>query len=356
MKGIPVNGLKVGDCLSKDVFNDLGNIILSEGTQITEKHLAYFKRHQIDFVYIAEEVKRVEEASAYKLLTDEKYRQLSFCYRNVLDVYKDTFFKVQEGVMDADSLESLKTSLTPLLEELLKDNDVLGSLRLVSLEEDYQLTHAVNVSMLGAMIGKWLSLDLPTIREIALAGLLHDIGKAQISPALLLKKEEITPSESKIFQSHTQKGYELLKGNPNISKEVLAGVLFHHERSNGKGYPSGLTDEQTPYLARIIAVADVYDAVTSDRVYKDGVSAFTAFSIIKDESFAGLDPAISEVFLSNIAAYFINNRVKLSDGNVGRVVYVNKYALNRPLIRLDNDDYVDLSMDYSIQVDEVMML
>jgi HD-GYP domain-containing protein (c-di-GMP phosphodiesterase class II) len=196
-------------------------------------------------------------------------------------------------------------------------------------------------------------MDNESIYTVALAGMLHDIGKALVDHNILFKPDRLSAYEMSNMKEHSKFGYEIIKNNPTVPREVLAAVLFHHERSDGKGYPSGLIEDQTPFLARIIAVSDVFDAITSDRVYKQKVSSFKAFSIIKDESFRGLDPRVCEVFLSNIATFFVNNRVKLNDGRIGDVVYINKYALNRPLVRVNNE-FVDLSMDYSVDIDDVL--
>lgn len=356
MKAISIHDLKLGRAISKDVFNDLGNIILSEGTEITERHLEYFSKHNIETVFVNDDFGPASPENAFKLLTNEKYRQMNHAYGHVLDTYKRIYYGIQNEIFEASDIEMLHSELNPLIDTLLQDNDILGSIRLVSHDEEYHLTHAVNVAMLGAMTGKWLGLDRQTIDRIAYAGLLHDLGKALIPRDLIFKTSALTAEEMQVMQTHAQKGYELFKDFPNISRDVLAAILFHHERSDGSGYPSGLKQEQTPYIARIIAVADVFDAITSNRVYKSGISSFSAFSVIKDESFRGLDPVIADVFLSNIASYFINNKVKLNNGSVGEVVYVNKYALNRPLVRLMDDTYVDLSTDYSIQIEEVLTL
>lgn len=356
MKAIAVEGLSIGTCISKDVYNDLGNIILSQGTEITERHLDYFKAHNISYVYIQETFDTLDDERNFKLLTSDKYRNLNQCYGNVVDAFKNIYYKVQNERFEQEDLEHLEEELKPLLSTVLLDNDVLGSLRLVAYEEDYHITHAVNVAMLSAMTGKWLRLDYKSIEQIALAGVLHDLGKAFVPREILFKIGSLNSAEMSIMKTHAQRGYEFLKASELFPKEVLAAVLFHHERGDGSGYPSALKFDQTPYFARIIAVADVFDAVTSNRVYKAGISSFGAFSVIKDESFRGLDPTISEVFLSNIASHFINNRVMLSDGRVGEVVYVNKYALNRPLIRINDNDYVDLSLDYSLQIEDVMPL
>lgn len=353
MKEITVDSLKQGMIISSDIFNDLGSIILTEGTEINERHLEYFKTHNIKLIYVDEEFKSYEDLSFNKLISTDKYKSINTHYGQVLEEFKRFYFQVQNKEFEFE-LEVLEQELIPLVDHLLNDNDILGSLRLVSFRESYHFTHAVNVAMLGSMLGKWLNLDRETIQMIAMAGLLHDIGKTQVPQELLFKTTRLTLAEMEQVKAHSMLGYESLKANPKIPKEVLAAVLFHHERNDGSGYPSGLKEEQIPYLARIIGVVDVFDAITSDRIYKNGISSFQAFSIIKDESFSGLDPTISDVFLSNIASHFINNRVELSNGKTGEVVYVNRYALNRPLIKLENGEFVDLSTDYSLEVEDVL--
>lgn len=352
MKEIDVSDLTVGKCLSKDIYNDLGNIILSQGTEIQERHIDYFVSHGIFYVYVDDNEEVVKKKTTKSYTSSDKYREINTNYAAVLTKFKQTYYQVQNKDFQFD-VKTLEEDIKPLVDVLLSDNDVLGSMRLLSFKESYHFTHAINVSMLGAMLGKWLGLDKDTIYLIAVAGLLHDIGKTQVPQDLLFKSGKLTDAEMEMVRSHAKLGYELLKNNPSIPRDVLAAVLFHHERSNGSGYPSNLKEEQTPYLARIIAVVDVFDAITSDRIYKKGVSSFRAFNILKDESFRGLDPAISDVFMSNIASFFINNRVKLNDGRVGEVIYVNKFALNRPLVKID-ESFIDLSSDYSLDIEEVI--
>lgn len=351
MKEIAIEELKIGVCLSKDIYNDLGNIILAQGTEIQYKHVEYFQNHGITHVYISDEKGMFNKSEGTQISASPKFRDLNTNYGLVLDKFKQLYYNIQNKDYQM-SLPELENHVKPLVDAVISDNDILGSMRMLSYQESYHFTHAVNVSMFGAMLGKWLGLNVNNIYLVAMTGLLHDIGKTQVSQELLFKKEELSFSEMETVRSHAKLGYELLKNNPEIPREVLAGILFHHERSDGSGYPSGLREEQTPYLARIIGVVDVFDAITSDRFYKKGISSFKAFNVIKDESFKGLDPKISDVFMSNIASYFINNKVKLNDGRIGEVIYVNKYALNRPLIKI-GDDFIDLSTDYSLDIVEV---
>jgi putative nucleotidyltransferase with HDIG domain len=347
MKEIEIESLIIGDCLSKDVFNDLGNIILSQGTEITKRHIDYFKKHGISCVYLED-----EEPKKHLL---EKYENKEFNdqYVEMLNVYKRLYYQIKANQLDFDASE-LESELKPLIDHVIHDNDVLHFIRNTDEIEEYYIKHAINVALLSGIIAKWLALEDEAIYKVALAGLLHDIGKSQVDQSVLFKVGLLAEFEVDKVKEHAKFGYDIIKENPTIPREVVAAVLFHHERSDGKGYPSGLTQEQTPLFARILAIADVFDAVTSDKVYKKKVSSFKAFSIIKDESFSGLDPKISEVFLKNIANYFVNNKVVLNDGRIGNVVYINKYALNRPLVKIDNE-FIDLSMDYSIDIVEVLI-
>ena len=353
MKEIAIEELTVGFCLSKDIFNDLGNIILAQGTEVLERHIEYFRNHGIQYVYIDDQDLQKIKSESIKITASDKHREINTNYAVVLDRFKKTYYQIQNKDFQFD-IQTMEDDIKPLIDLLTSDNDVLGSMRLLAFRESYHFTHAVNVSMLGAMLGKWLGLNKSMIYSIALAGLLHDLGKTQVPQDILFKTGKLSEYEMEQVRAHSKLGYDLLKDNATIPRDVLAAVLFHHERSDGSGYPSGLKEEQTPYIARIIGVVDVFDAVTSDRIYKKGVSSFQAFNIMKDESFRGLDPTITDVFMSNIASFFINNKVKLNDGRIGEVVYVNKFALNRPLIRTAND-FVDLSTDYSLEIAEVLM-
>lgn len=346
MRELEIDELVIGDCLSKDVYNDLGNIILSQGTEITKRHIDYFKKHGIEYVYLDEVIEAQQPL--------ERIENIAFDmqYEIMLNIYKNLYFNVKANKFDFDA-DTLKSELAPLVDMVIDDKDILDSIRNTTKDEDYQIRHSVNVAILSAVIGKWLRLPHKDINTLALSGLLHDIGKSRVEEGILYKAGNLEQYELDKVKDHSKLGYEVIKENPTIPREVLSAVLFHHERCDGKGYPSGLSDEQTPLFAKILAVADVFDAITSDKVYKKRVSTFRAFSIIKDESFSGLDPEISSVFLNNIAGYFVNNRVKLNDGREGEVIYINKFALNRPLVKV-GDDFVDLSMDYSIDIVDVL--
>lgn len=354
MKAVKISQLQEGACLSKDIYNDLGNIILSKGTTVEKEHINYLAKHHVEYVYIENASQEADESREKYVLKDDKYRLVNDSYDKTTKRFKKIYFSLEDDALDASDFEALKEDVVELVDVITKDNNLLESLRYVTHQDDYNFRHAVNVGIISAMIGKWLKLPYDDIVTLGFAGILHDIGKCAISSDVLEKTGPITLNERKILQDHVNQGYSLLKNLNMFEPIILSCVLFHHERLDGSGYPRGLKGQEIPYFAKIVAVADVFDAITSNRSYKSAVSAYSAFKTIRAESFNGLDPHVSDIFLENIATHFVNNRVKLTNGKLGNVVYVNKYILNRPLIRTDEDEYIDLSTDYSIDIECVL--
>ncbi|MDU2065889.1 MAG: HD domain-containing phosphohydrolase, partial [Sporomusaceae bacterium] len=160
--------------------------------------------------------------------------------------------------------------------------------------------------------------------------------------AVLNKPERLLDEEMAVMKMHTLYGYDLLKNVPGISKQVLAGVVQHHERLDGTGYPFGLAAEKIEPFGRIIAVADIYDALTSDRVYHKKTTPFAVVELLIEEMFGALDPTVCTVFLNNVRDYFLGNRVLLNTGEQAEVVYLGQFLGSRPIVKTEDGDFVDL--------------
>ena len=350
MRIVRVDELSAGMVLSSDVFNDMGNVILGEGTVISDRHLEYLINHSVEFVYVKSETNQLENDSPVVREKTPYIEDLESCFTNTIEHYKHIYLAAQEGDVD---VKLVRETLTPLVSKVTKNNNILESLRSVGVVDDYTFKHSIHVSIFSAFIAKWLGLSEEDIELAALSGLLHDIGKCRLPQTIINKKGKVNQQEFDIIKDHTTYGYSILKNNADVDAKVLSGVLFHHERIDGSGYPRGIRGTEIPLFARIVGVADVFDAITSDRPYSKKVSTFKAFTIIKEESFNGLDPKITEVFLTNISKFFVGNIVKLNDGRVCEVVYVNRYELNRPLIK-HNEEFIDLSQNYTLEIVEVL--
>lgn len=359
MKYVRVEDLKIGTVISKDMFNESGNLMLSSGTVVDQNHINYFLSHGIDKMLI-DEVEEVVEAISP---AHGAYEKLRFLYRRALDEAKIMHSTVFQGnPIDLDAISEIVVQGVEVTET---EENVLRVLRTVSQGEDYLFSHPVNVSILASKMAMWLGYD-PLLA--GLAGVFHDIGKARIKSQLFYKTTPLEVGELDQIKEHPMLGYDVLKKafsgildgsvkhkyiTPQYAKEILRTTIEHHERETSAGYPFGLNSENISFYSKIISVADVYDAITSDRHYREGASPYVAFRIMQEEAFRGLNAQITQVFLDKIARYFVGNKVRLSDGRLGEVVYLNKNDPNHPLVKC-GQDFVDLSTNYSITIEEVL--
>lgn len=217
----------------------------------------------------------------------------------------------------------------------------------------YLYSHPVNVAFLSYEIGKWINLTNYELQNLVCAGLLHDIGKAKIRDSLLNKPEKLSENEMSIVRTHPIIGYRILESLNMFDSEVLLGVLHHHERIDGSGYPMGLQEYQISLFGRIIAIADIFDAITSTKAYHIKSSPFKAVEEIEDSGFGYLDPFVCQIFLNNIINYYYGSVVLLSNEQVGEVVYINPEEKTKPLIRCENE-YHNLSKERNLEIVEIV--
>lgn len=207
-----------------------------------------------------------------------------------------------------------------LVDSVMRNEDALLALKYLKSFDEYTFNHSVNVAVVATVFGKSLGLERADLRRLCQTGVLHDVGKALIPDAILNKPGRLTEDEFEVMRSHPGKGHELLGTVRGADEDILRGVLDHHEKHDGSGYPSGLRGDEISLFGRIIAVADVYDALTSKRVYKAGMPPSKALRImygIRESDFA---PGMVERFIRCLGIYPIGTLVRLSTGESGVVV------------------------------------
>ena len=191
------------------------------------------------------------------------------------------------------------------------------------------------------------------MKKVVKAGLLHDIGKYKIAPEIINKKGKLTKKEFEIIKTHSEIGYEMSKSIPNIDEDVRQAILSHHEREDGSGYPRGLKGDKINLYAKILAIADVYDALTSERVYKDKSTPFEAIEEFRKMGLYSFDTKILNIFFNSIIQYYVNSKVKTNIGEVGEIVFIPPDNITKPVIRLQNS-YVELSRNSNIKIVEIV--
>ena len=233
-------------------------------------------------------------------------------------------------------LTEISKELDGLIVEIIQNNNILGRIRQLEEKDDYTFNHSLNVSMLATMIGKWLNYSDKDIKQLALSGLFHDIGKLKISDNIINKPGKLTDREEEIMKKHPIYSFNIISETIGISKNVSIAVLHHHEREDGGGYPQGIKGDKIHEYAKIIAICDTYDALTSDREYQNKTSPFYAAEILEEQSFGILNPRITRLFLDRIAEFYVGCKVLLSNGEEGRIIYVHPQSPTKTIVKLGN--------------------
>lgn len=340
MLKLKVSSLKPGVKLGKDIYTSDSQLLLPKGTIITEETLTAFARRNIKEVFIM-------EASA-RMKSQKKFDDV---YVDSLDAVKAFMFEARLG--KPLEVEEISETVDMLMEQVFDEGDLFKQMRMMKDKDDYLFTHSVNVSLLCILIGRWLKCDDKEIESLGIAGLLHDIGKIFIPDEILNKPDKLTEREFEEIKKHTLMGYNLVGQNEAISAEVANAVLMHHERLDGSGYPIGSKGAQMGFCASVVAVADVYDAITSRRIYSSKQSPYAAAEVLWNESFGKLDARIAKVFYDKITNFYIGNEVLLSNNQKGVVVYINPTQPTRPIVMVD-DIFYDLSTDRNITILEII--
>ena len=242
------------------------------------------------------------------------------------------------GTVNKEELLSKTISLVSPKQTTLDVFDMLHNMRQVN---DSTYAHSLNVAIISRIIGKWLHFSNEELDTLTLAGLLHDIGKTKIPDEVLNKDGKLTDEEFQMIRNHPKYGYDILKSQP-LNSHIKKAALMHHERCDGSGYPMGLTMEEIDDYALIIAIADVYDAMTAARSYRAPLCPFEVNAEFEKDGLQKYKPKYILTFLENIANAYQNNRVMLSDGTSARIVLLNHRRLSKPLVQLDDGACIDL--------------
>lgn len=257
-----------------------------------------------------------------------------------LNELKDYFNAIVTGNFKAPDplLEKINAMIRPG-QTTIDFFDMIHNLRSV---DDSVYAHCLNVALISRTIGKWLKMPADELETVTLAGLLHDIGKTLIPDELLNKQEKLTDEEYDLLCQHSKLGYDLLRPLP-LNSHVKKSALMHHERCDGSGYPGKCTTDAIDDYAQIIAIADVYDAMTAARTYRAPLCPFQVIAEFEKDGLQKYKPKFILTFLEHIASTYQNNHVLLSDGRAANIVLLNRNHLSRPLVQLDNGECIDLA-------------
>ncbi|WP_328284461.1 HD-GYP domain-containing protein [Paenibacillus tarimensis] len=330
--------LQPGDKLAQDVFNNYGLNVLSQGTTLNDREISRLFQHQVDYVDI-------EERTVPGLLDSTQGS-----HPNGADKLRPLFEDALQGISElfvnatADGKiqsEDVDRTFKPLVDGCRTEKDVVSLLVALNNKDDYTYQHSVQVGMISYYIAAWMGYSEEEAQRVGKAGFLHDIGKCRIDYNILNKPDKLTEEEFEKVKQHTLYGEAILR--ESLDDEIFALVaLQHHERFDGSGYPHALKGEEIIPAARIVAIADIYSAMISSRVYQEKQDLLHVLNELYELSFHKLDPIITQTFIKHMIPNFIGKKVELQNGETGTIVMTNPSDFFRPLIQI-GEEFVDTS-------------
>ena len=238
-------------------------------------------------------------------------------------------------------MDKLLNGVDKVLSEGRNGVHVIHMLQCMRNFDDLTYIHSMNVALLCSVFAKWCHFSNEDEKLLVLAGLLHDIGKLKIPSAIVMKPDALTDEEYQIMKTHPEEGYVILK-DQDIDPRIKLSALMHHEKCDGSGYPNRLTSDKIEEFAKIIAIVDTYDAMTSARIYRGALCPFEVISTFEENGYQKYDPKFLLPFLQGIVDTYLHCNVRLSDGQMGEIVFTNSNALSRPMIQT-KDGFIDLA-------------
>ncbi len=349
---LKTSDLKTGMVIGEDV-QDNNNILLSKNVVISDKIL-----NKLQTSYNIEEIWVYGEDSLEKAENSKKSSEREFKrVENKLNEICGDLHDVLDNTVDLqkDSLKEIRKLISELQNIIKNPNALIDNLLFYGSDKDSIYRHSLNVASISSLLGKWIGFDDNKIKLLIYSALLHDIGKCKIDDKIINKNGRLNSKDFKKIKEHPVLGYNVIKKINFLDKSVSQSVLLHHEREDGSGYPLGIKGDKIPNFAKIIAIADVFEAVNSNRCYRDKKSPFESIQIIKNESFGKLDYNYCNIFLEHIVNYYIGREVKLNNNKVGKIVQMDINELERPFIFIEND-FLDLKENKDLVIDEFISI
>lgn len=339
---ISINDCIPGMQIAEDIFNEYGSVIITEGVVFDEHLIRRIEELGIEKIKVLDIKGDIIPVSSKELFKAQ--------YNENLNTVKTILHSISTG--KEINMKIVDKATDSIITRINENSSIVHSINEMRNADDYVYTHSINVSLLAMLIGKWLRYDYNRIKSLVYAGFLHDIGKGKISPDILNKPEALSIEEFEEMKKHSLYGFKIAEKMPGLDYGIRRGILMHHEREDGSGYPYGLKGEQIHDYAKIIAVADIYDAMTSNRSYRNKICPFDVIEHMEKNNFETLDHRVISVFLKNIAAYYIGYKVMLSTGDIGEIVYINPFNVSKPIVKTGNA-FIDLSAKKGIKIIEI---
>jgi putative nucleotidyltransferase with HDIG domain len=333
------SGMKLASDIELNYKKKSKAFLLTKGTILTKINIDKLIKFGIMGVYI-------EDGRTNEIL-DYKFRRESvMAIKKIFDVCENT-----HQILNEKTIRQIEQVSERLVNSINKNKEVTVGISDLQTYDENTYLHSLSVTVISIAIGTELGLNRKQLCNLGVCALLHDIGKVEIPIELISKPTKLTVDEYEIIKTHASLGAKYIVNNKEINREIYLGVISHHEKVDGTGYPDGLEKEGIPLFGRIVSVADVYDALTGNRPYRRPVKPFEAIEYIMGGVGTSFDYNVVKAFIKKIEPYPIGSNVRLSDGKCGKIIEVNASNPLRPVLKIigDKDEIADLANDFSLK-------
>lgn len=360
MRQVRIVELIPGMVSGEDVYSLSGQLLLPKGVQITSAIITLLKSHALLSIKISTAANTTPPhpdsppSPSYneRVRSSVEFKQFYNDYHDHIQNFETNINEVvtKNAPLDVEYLIDETLSLLYQDGHSVRALDMLMNVRD---HDDCTYTHCINVALICNVLARWLQLSEEEQRLAMACGLFHDIGKMSIPRELLETPGKLTPAEFEQVKAHALEGYMRLN-RYDVNQQIKNAALMHHEKCDGSGYPYGLHGSQIDSYAKLVCIADIYDAMTSKRPYRSAFCPFTVIEEFEKEGFQKYDTRFILVFLENVVNTYINNRVRLSDDREGEVIFINKICLSRPTIKCSDGTFLDLSETKDVYIEELL--
>lgn len=380
MKSINSEELQPGITTARGVYTTNGQLIVPANTQLTKQLISRIQFYGISSIQILGTSEDEEQLApvvtpvpikpapspvedkktspvhnrsySQKVQQSSKFQDFQISYSLKINSTKSALDHfLTSNQVDTRSLLSETVNL--INESQLSTMELFDMLHNMRQVDDTIYAHSLNVSLLARVLGKWLKFSEEEIDTLTITGLLHDIGKLKIPESIMKKPGKLTEEEFEIVKMHPRIGYDTIEQS-SLDIRIKQAILMHHERCDGSGYPFGFTKEDLSPFSMVLAIVDVYDAMTAARSYRGPLCPFSVIQQFEDEGLQKYNPKYILTFLEHIAATYQNNRVLLSTGKRATIIMLNSHRLSKPIVQLEDGSFLDLSKQSELYITAVI--
>lgn len=352
LKRIPTESLEAGMVLGETIYDHVGNVLLSKGIELRHVYIEKISLLKLDTVLVSDISKYIFEEPTLSVVDPV----LSMVNRDIIvaETRSDATMLVRQfmdglgGPAGTPNIDKFLLIVNQIIDEILKNDEIAFNLGDLKSVDDYTFEHSVNVCVLALLSGISLGMKKVSLVELGIGAILHDIGKILIPQDVLNKPGLLDDEEFDTVKRHARLGYDVLNRIKGVSQASAAVAMHHHERYDGNGYPNALKNEAIPLYSRIVAIADVFDALTSDRVYSRKISPYKAMEYVISMVGAHFDQGIVKKFTKQLGFFYKGLHLELNTGETAVVVMPQ---ISRPLVRvlrdsqgMDIKDYYEIDM------------